>query len=95
MTITPPESSAILADIPEHLKLKDSIKWNASGKVSFYRIKEIVSDLDFLNRVKVFSTVKTSFPVQNIGERKMVFKNFRFKFTKVELGIQQKYFLSI
>lgn len=73
MTITPPESSAILADIPEHLKLKDSIKWNASGKVSFYRI-EIASDLDFLNRVKVFSTVKTSFPVQNIGRGRWYLK---------------------
>ncbi len=73
MTITPPESSAILADIPEQLKLKDSIKWNASGKISFYRI-EIASDLEFLNRVKVFSTVKTSFSVQNIGRGRWYLK---------------------
>lgn len=73
MTIIPPESSALIAEIPEQLKLKDSIKWNSNGKVSFYRI-EIATDIDFLNRVKVFSTVKTSFPVQNIGKGRWYLK---------------------
>ncbi|WGL59459.1 hypothetical protein QEJ31_13090 [Pigmentibacter sp. JX0631] len=73
MTIIPPESSALIADIPEQLKLKDTIKWNSNGKVSFYRI-EIATDIEFLNRVKVFSTVKTSFPVQNIGKGRWYLK---------------------
>lgn len=73
MIIYPPESSSILANIPEQLKLTDNIKWNANGKVSFYRV-EIATDLEFLNKVKVFSTVKTSIPVQNIGRGRWYLK---------------------
>lgn len=69
ITINPPSSSGIQADFPAQVKMSDTLNWSASGKVSFYRI-EIASDADFQNRVKVFSTNKTSFPVENIGQGK-------------------------
>ena len=71
--INPPESTGIRAEIPDKMKLKDTLSWTSTGKVSFYRI-EVATDNDFLNRVKVFSTVKNSFPVQNIGQGKWYIK---------------------
>ena len=71
--INPPESTGIRADIPAKLKLKDTLSWTITGKVSFYRV-EVASDMDFLNRVKVFSTVKNSFPVESIGQGKWFIK---------------------
>lgn len=49
--------------------MSDSINWSATGKVSFYRV-EVASDAEFVNRVKVFSTNKTSIPLENIGQGK-------------------------
>jgi hypothetical protein len=69
ITINPPTSSGIRADFPGQLKMNETLNWSATGKVSFYRV-EIASDADFLNRVKVFSTSKTSFPVESIGQGK-------------------------
>ena len=69
ITINPPVSSGIHADFPSQLKMNETLNWSATGKVSFYRI-EIASDSEFLNRVKVFSTSKTTFPVENIGQGK-------------------------
>ncbi|APJ03431.1 hypothetical protein [Silvanigrella aquatica] len=66
ITILPPTSSGLRADFPPQMKINDSLTWSATGKVSFYRI-EVASDQEFLNRVKVYSTTKTTFPVGNIG----------------------------
>ncbi|RDB35932.1 MAG: hypothetical protein DCC88_07740 [Spirobacillus cienkowskii] len=67
ITINPPKETGIQANIPSKLNFKDVINWSATGKVSFFRV-EVASDVDFLNKVKVFSTNKTSFPVQVIGQ---------------------------
>ncbi len=69
ITINPPTSSGIQADFPAQVKMTDNLTWSAKGKVSFYRV-EVANDPDFLNRVKVFSTNKTTFPVESIGQGK-------------------------
>jgi hypothetical protein len=73
ITVNPPTTSGIRADFPAQVKMTDILTWSATGKVSFYRV-EVASDSDFLNRVKVFSTSKTSFPVENIGQGKWFLK---------------------
>lgn len=69
MTINPPTSSGIRFDAPAKMKMNENLSWSATGKVSFYRV-EVASDVEFLNRVKVFSTNKTTLPVEFIGQGK-------------------------
>ncbi|KAB8032160.1 hypothetical protein [Fluviispira multicolorata] len=73
LTILPPIPSGLRADIPPQLKLTDRLVWTSTGKVSFYRV-EVASDAEFTNKLKTFSTVKTSLPANALGQGKWFIK---------------------
>jgi hypothetical protein len=73
ITVNPPTSTGLQASIPAQAKIGENISWSSTGKVSFYRV-EVASDAEFINRVKVYSTNKTSIPLGNIGVGKWFIK---------------------
>ncbi len=73
LRILPPMPSGLRADIPPQMKLSDRLVWSATGKVSFYRV-EVSNDADFNNKIRTFSTVKTSLPALAIGQGKWFIK---------------------